>query len=436
MSPVAIGAIGLLVVLILITVLMMLVGQSPLSRREVTITLNHTRPLTAKRGARLMTALTGAGWIVPSGCGGTGKCGQCRCIVEGGGSIRRIERTWIDEAGAERGMRLACQVRVKQSMEVVLPSQVRNAKRFTCTVASNRNLAAFTKELDLQLPEEDGFRFRSGSFVMVEIPSHALAYEDLPVDEAFRSDWARFRMQRYRSRVPYPVSCSYSIANSPAQRGLVRLNVRVLYPDTEALEQNAAKDSPRFISQPSAYLFNLQPGDTATISGPFGEFFLEDSEAEIVFVGGGTGMAPLISHLRHLFDTCQTTRRVSLWYGCRNELEIIYQEELKRLAAMHANFTYRIVLSDPDPNGNWTGLRGGLHEALCAFYLVVHPAPHEVVYYLCGPTHMIAAVYDLLQAIGVCAESIHLDEQAVPRHALKRHKLDGITGATSLDPAL
>ncbi len=391
------------------------------------------KELTTVSGRKLLEVLVAEGWPVPSSCGGAGKCGQCRCVVTSkAGRLTRAERRWIDPADVAEGMRLSCQVKVRAGMEVTLLQQVLDAQKLVCRVASIKNLSPFIKELILEIPEASSFTHRPGASVMVEIPPHSLAYKDMKIDNRFHNVWAAFGMERYRSRVPYPVSCPYSIVGLSAEQGLICLNVRVLQPADR--HDGAAKDAdkPVFVCQPSAYLFNLQPGDLVTLSGPFGTFCIDDNDMnrEIALIGGGTGLAPLYSHLQYLLAS-GVSSPISLWYGSRNAADQIYLEELQQLQASHDNFSCHPVLSNPFPEENWNGPTGYLQDTL-EQYLQAHPAPDTIACYLCGPISMVAAVYDLLQEFGVDDSDIHLDEDAISRHMLKTQNLDGLTGATTL----
>lgn len=402
--------------------------------QKVSLTINSCKKLTVSRKGSLLGALVKAGFLVPSSCGGEGKCGQCRCqVTKGGGAPGSRERHWLSEGDLQSGMRLSCRVSVRRNLLITLTEQVLNAEKFVCTVGSNLSLTPFIKELTLQLPQKPPFHFQPGCYLMLSIPAHSLSYAQIEVAPKFLGHWQGFEMERYRSRVPYALTCAYSIASSTVKNGQIQINVRVLHPEpAPPHEQEAVKATPCLISQPSAWLFTRRVGDEVTIYGPYGSFFLQQPESECIFIGGGTGLAPLISHIRTLFQGEGYEDPVSLWYGCTTGLDAIYLEELEGLASSHANFKFHLVLSRPLAQDNWEGPVGHVQDFLRDSYLVKHPAPEVPAYYICGPSIMAARTYGMLLDFGVPDDNIHLDEQAIPRHLLATADVDGITGATVL----
>ena len=371
---------------------------------EITIAINEKKNFAALPGGKLLTTLAEHGVILSSACGGGGSCGQCRCIVrEGGGSILPTERSHVNNREAKNGMRLACQVQVKNDLQIEVPPEMLEAKKWHCTVQSNKNVATFIKELVIDLPEGEEVNFRAGGYIQIEVPPHTLEYANFDIDERFLADWTKFKMFQYRSHVHIPVTRAYSMANYPGERGIIKLNVRIASPPPRG-------DATIPPGQVSSYIFNLKPGEKVTIAGPFGEFFMDDSESEVMLIGGGAGMAPLRSHIFDLFKGKQTRRRVSYWYGGRSLQEVFYADEFKELENQHDNFSFHLALSDPQLEDNWTGYTGFIHLVVLEHYLKNHPAPEDINYYLCGPPMMTSAVYDMLEELGVEKENIHADD--------------------------
>ena len=371
---------------------------------KVTILVNEEKELTVPPGGKLLTALAEQNIFLSSACGGGGSCGQCRCLVEeGGGAILPTELSSIKPAEARRGMRLSCQVPVKRDLKIRIPPEMLETRKWVCRVRSNRNVATFIKELVLELPPGEEVNFQPGGFIQIEVPPHALEYKSFDIDEKFLGDWTKFKMFQYQSRVHQPVSRAYSMANYPAEQGLIKLNVRIASPPP----RGPLSTPP---GQASSYIFNLKEGDEVTIAGPFGDFFIEDSDSEMIYVGGGAGMAPLRSHIMELFKTRRTSRKVSFWYGSRSLREVFYAEEFEALAREHDNFTFHLALSEPQPEDNWQGLTGFIHQVLFDNYLKDHPSPEDIDYYLCGPPVMTQAMLTMLDDLGVEEANIHFDD--------------------------
>jgi len=375
-----------------------------LPRGEVIITVNEEKELHVQPGGKLLTSLAQQGIFLSSACGGGGSCGQCRCLVEeGGGAILPTEQGQIKPADARRGMRLSCQVPVKRDLKIQVPPEMLETRKWHCRVRSNHNVATFIKELVLELPPGEEVKFKPGGYIQVEVPPHALDYKSFDIDEKFLGDWTKFKMFQYQSRVHQPVSRAYSMANYPGEKGIIKLNVRIASPPPRG---------PLGIppGQASSYIFNLKEGDEVTIAGPFGDFFIEESDSEMIYIGGGAGMAPLRSHIFELFKALNTQRRVSYWYGGRSLQELFYTEEFEALAEEHDNFTFHLALSEPQPEDNWQGLTGFIHQVLFENYLKDHSAPEDVNYYMCGPPVMTKAVLDMLDNLGVESTNIHYDD--------------------------
>jgi Na+-transporting NADH:ubiquinone oxidoreductase subunit F len=373
---------------------------------DLSIVINEDKELTTEPGGKLLTALADQGIFLSSACGGGGSCAQCRCIVtEGGGSILPTEESAITRREAREGYRLACQVPVKRSMKIEVPPEMLETRKWECVVASNENVATFIKELILELPEGDSVDFKAGGYIQIEVPPHELDYQSFDIDNRFLADWRKFRMFQYKSHVYVPVTRAYSMANYPEERGIIKLNVRIASPPPG---QPAAPPG-----QASSYIFNLKKGDRVTISGPFGDFFIQDNDREMVYIGGGAGMAPLRSHIFDLFKRINTDRKVSYWYGGRSMKEVFYKEEFEELAEKYDNFTFNLALSAPLPEDNWEGYTGFIHLVLYDNYLKDHPAPEDIDYYVCGPPMMLESVQEMLDNLGVEPENVHYDDFGV-----------------------
>jgi Na+-transporting NADH:ubiquinone oxidoreductase subunit F len=394
----------LFTLIIMALVFLILGARSKLvSTGDVSIVINDEKTITTKPGNKLLGALAEANLFVSSACGGGGTCGQCKVkVFEGGGSILPTEESHITKREAAEGERLSCQVAVKQDMRIEVPEEVFGVKKWECTVRSNHNVATFIKELVLELPEGEDVNFRAGGFIQIECPPHTVEYKDFIVEDEYREDWDRYDMWRYKSVVKEEVVRAYSMANYPEEKGIVMLNVRIASPPPDQ------DDIPP--GQMSSYIFSLKPGDKVTISGPFGEFFAKDTDKEMVFIGGGAGMAPMRSHIFDQLRRLKSKRKMSFWYGARSLREMFYTEDFDELAAENDNFTWHVALSDPLPEDNWQGYTGFIHNVLYENYLKDHPAPEDCEFYICGPPMMNAAVISMLEDLGVERENILLDD--------------------------
>ncbi len=404
MNEILYGVSCFLALQLLLVTLITVAKKTLLPDGEINITINEDKELTVNPGGKLLTTLAEKGILIPSACGGGGSCAQCLVKVEkGGGGILPTEKSKINNRDAKAGIRLSCQVPVKRDLKIKIPQEMLETKKWACKVASNNNVATFIKELVLELPEGEDLHFKSGGYIQIEVPAHTLNYSNFEIDNRFLGDWTKFKMFQYKSHVHTPVTRAYSMANYPGERGIVKLNVRIASPPPGAKEEIAP-------GQVSSYIFNLKEGDDVTISGPYGEFYLEDSQSEVVFIGGGAGMAPLRSHIFELFKGRETSRKVSYWYGGRSVQELFYTEEFENIADNFDNFTYNIALSDPQPEDNWQGKTGFIHNVLLEHYLKDHPAPEDIQYYMCGPPMMAKAVTDMLSDLGVEKENIRFDD--------------------------
>ena len=392
------------VVLLLVAVLLG-ARRKLVATGEVAILINDdtSKILKTPAGGTLLGALADNKIFIPSACGGKGACGVCEVIVkEGGGDLLPTETGFISPGEARRGCRLACQVKVKGDMKIEVASEIFSVRKWNCRVVSNRNVATFIKELKLALPEGDEVPFRAGGYVQLECPPHQIEFKTFDIDPQFREAWDKFDLWRFKSGCSETITRAYSMANYPLEKGILLFTIRVAFPP------DYRQDIPPGIM--SSWIFNLKPGDEVTVSGPFGEFFARNTKAEMVFVGGGAGMAPLRSHIFDQFLRLHTDRKVTYWYGARSLREAFYVEEFEKLAAEHPNFTWHLALSEPLPEDNWSGLTGFIHKVLYDEYLKNHPAPEDIEYYMCGPGPMTKAVISMLIDLGVDRENILLDD--------------------------
>jgi len=370
----------------------------------VHLEINESKKLTIPAGGKLLGALADNGIFVSSACGGGGTCAQCKVrVLSGGGDILDTEKGHINTKEAKEGYRLSCQVAVKQDMKLEVPPEVFETRKWQCTVRSNRNVATFIKELVLELPVGEEVGFKAGGYIQIEAPPHTVHYKDFAIEPEFHEDWDKYNVWKYTSKVDEQVIRAYSMANYPGEKGIIMLNVRVASPPPRAPEGTPP-------GKMSSYIFGLKPGDKVTISGPYGEFFIKDTEAEMVYIGGGAGMAPLRSHIFELFKNRKTTRKVSYWYGGRSIRELFYIDHFRGIEEQFPNFKFNIALSEPKPEDNWTGYVGFIHQVVLENYLKNHPAPEDIEYYLCGPPMMNAAVFKMLDNLGVEPENIAYDD--------------------------
>jgi len=369
----------------------------------VTIEINGERRIEAAAGDKLLRTLAANEIFLASACGGGGTCAQCKCIVrEGGGSMLVTEASHFTRREAGQGWRLSCQTPVKQDMKIEVPEDVFGVRQWECTVESNPNVATFIKELTLRLPEGENVDFRAGGYVQLECPPHHVRYGDFDIQEEYRDDWERFKLLDLESSCFETTIRAYSMANYPEEKGIVKFNIRVATPPP-----GSEGKPPGVIS---SWVFSLKPGDKVTVYGPFGDFFARDTDAEMVFIGGGAGMAPMRSHIFDQLKRLESRRKISFWYGARSLREVFYSEEYDRLAAENDNFEWHVALSDPQPGDHWEGLTGFIHNALYEEYLKDHPDPENCEYYMCGPPMMNAAVIAMLNNLGVEPENILLDD--------------------------
>jgi len=393
-----------LIVLILVAVVL-LAKSRLVAEGDATIVINDSADHTIKVpiGDKLLNALAEQKIFIPSACGGGGTCGECKLIItEGGGDVLATETSKLSRGEVREHYRLSCQVPVKSDMKIEVPDEIFEIKKWECTVRSNHNVATFIKELVLELPEGENVDFTAGGYIQIECGPHKASYKNFIIEEEYRGDWDKYNMWKYESNVTEEVVRAYSMANYPEEKGIIMLNVRVATPPRHA------PDAPPGIM--SSYIFDLKPGDKVIISGPYGEFFARDTKNEMVFVGGGAGMAPMRSHIFDQFERIKTDRKVSFWYGARSYRELFYEDDFNKIAKENDNFEWHVAMSEPLPEDNWTGPTGFIHQVLLENYLKNHPNPEDCEYYICGPPMMNDAVMKMLDDLGVEPENILFDD--------------------------
>lgn len=400
------GGVAMFTVVIMALVLVILYARTHLvSSGDVRIEINGDpeRTITVPAGGKLLQTLADKGIFLSSACGGGGTCAQCRChVMEGGGAILPVEEGHFTRGEIRDHARLACQVPVKQDMKIEVEPEFFGVKQWECTVLSNDNVATFIKELVLKIPDGESVDFRAGGYVQLECPPHVVDYKDFDIPAEYRGDWDRFKVFDNVSKVDEPVIRAYSMANYPEEKGLIKFNIRVASPPP------GRKDIPP--GKMSSWVFSLKAGDKVKVSGPFGEFFAKETDNEMVFIGGGAGMAPMRSHIFDQLKRLNSKRKISFWYGARSLRETFYVEEFDELARKHENFSWHLALSDPLPEDNWTGPTGFIHNVVYEHYLKDHPAPEDCEFYMCGPPMMNASVIKMLKDLGVEDEHIMLDD--------------------------
>jgi len=405
MLTIILGVTVFVTVIVALVLVLMFAKTKLVPSADVSITINDDpdKAIVTPSGNTLLNTLAMYQIFIPSACGGKGTCGVCKAeVLEGGGALLPTETSHISRGEARRGVRLACQVKVKQDMNIEVEPEIFNVRKWQCRVRSNHNVATFIKELVLELPKGEEVPFRAGGYIQIECPPHVVKYADFDIEDEYRGDWDRFNMWQFVSKVGDPVSRAYSMASYPGEEGIIMLNVRIASPPPNMPNVPPGKMS--------SFIFNLKPGDEVTISGPFGEFFARDTDNEMVFIGGGAGMAPMRSHIFDQFRRLHTDRKVSYWYGARSSREAFYQEDFDEIAAENENFEWHLALSDPLPEDNWTGATGFIHQVVYDQYLKDHPAPEDIEYYMCGPPMMNQAVINMLLDLGVEPENILLDD--------------------------
>ena len=393
-------------VILLLVIVLNTISNFLLPQGEVDIIINDdpSKSLKVQTGSTVLSALSSQNVYLPSACGGQGTCAQCKCqVVEGGGEILTTEKAYISRKDQKDHWRLGCQVKIRDNMKIKVPDEIFSIRKWDAVVKSNDNVATFIKELILQLPEDDPILFESGGYIQIDVPKYKdLDYKSFDIGDEYRDDWDKFDVWQYKAENPEPVFRAYSMANHPAEGNMIMLNIRIASPPPDN------PNVPPGIA--SSYTFNLKAGDKVTVSGPYGEFYIKDTDLEMVYIGGGAGMAPLRSHIFHLLKTEKSKRKISFWYGARSVKEMFYDDEFKALAEEFDNFTYQVALSDPLPEDNWDGPTGFIHQVAHDMHLENHEDPTECEYYLCGPPMMISAVQKMLWDLGVEEEMIDYDD--------------------------
>ncbi len=393
----------------LLLVSMLLYAKSKLTAGgTVKININEEKELEVAPGSSLLSTLSQEKIFLPSACGGGGTCGLCRCqVVSGGGSILPTELGFFNRKQVNDNWRLGCQLKVREDMEIHVPEEVLGIKKWECEVVSNRNVATYIKEFVVKLPPGEELRFKSGGYIQIDVPKYEMAFRDIDVEEQFRDEWDKNKIWDLTMSNQEETFRAYSMANHPAEGNIVMLNIRIATPPWDRAAK-AFKNVPPGIC--SSFIFSRKPGDKVMISGPYGEFFIKDTNREMVYIGGGAGMAPLRSHIFHLFHTLKSNRKVSYWYGARSKREVFYEEDFRKIEKDFPNFKFNIALSEPVAEDNWTGYTGFIHQVLFDEYLSKHEAPEDVEYYLCGPPMMNDAVQKMLYDQGVPDEMVDFDD--------------------------
>jgi len=398
----------LLVILLLVSVL--LFAKKKLTPQgAVTININNEKDIETEPGSTLLSTLSNEKIFIPSACGGGGTCGMCKVqVFEGAGDILPTEKGFFTRKEANNHWRLGCQVKVRNDLKIGVPAEIFGIKKWECEVVSNKNVATFIKEFVVKLPEGEHMDFRSGGYIQIDVPKCEVDYKNIEVDDEYRGDWDKFNMWSLKMKNPEPIYRAYSMANHPAEGNIVMLNIRIATPPWDPKSKGFMKVNPGICS---SYIFNLKPGDKVTVSGPYGEFFIKDTKREMMFIGGGAGMAPMRSHIFDLFHTKKTKdRKATFWYGGRSLRELFYVDQFQAIEKEFPNFTFNIGLSEPQPEDNWDGYVGFIHQIILDNYLSHHEEPEEIEYYLCGPPMMNQAVLKMLDDLGVPDEMIAFDD--------------------------
>jgi len=397
-----------LAIILLLTMILLYARKKLTPQGEVILKINEEEKK-VEPGGTILSTLASMDIYLPSACGGGGTCGMCKCqVLEGGGSILPTETNFFTRREQQNHWRLGCQVKIRNDMVIRVPEEVMGIKKWECTVVSNRNVATFIKEFVVRLPEGEKMDFKPGGYVQIDVPRIEVDFtKDIDVDEPFRKEWDKYGMWDLKMKNTEETFRAYSMANHPAEGNIIMLNVRIATPPWDRSKGRFMNVNPGVCS---SYIFSRKPGDKVMISGPYGEFFIKDTDREMVYIGGGAGMAPLRSHLFHLFHTLKTDRKVSYWYGARSKGEIFYEEEFRKIEKEFPNFSFHIALSEPRPEDNWNGYVGFIHQVLYDNYLSRHEEPEEIEYYLCGPPMMNDAVFKMLYNLGVPEEMIDYDD--------------------------
>ncbi len=408
------GSIMLLSIAVFLIITLILVGilvfaQAKLMPKgKVKIKINDEKELEINPGSTLLSTLANEKIFLPSACGGGGTCGMCKVQVNSGaGSILPTEKGFFTRKEQMQNWRLGCQVKVREDMEIAVAPEIFGIKKWECEVVSNHNVATFIKEFVVKLPEGEHMDFRSGGYIQIDVPKIEVDFKDMDIEEEYRSDWDNFHMWDLKMKNPEPIYRAYSMANHPAEGNIIMLNIRIATPPWDRKKNGFMKVNPGICS---SYVFSRKPGDKVTISGPYGEFFIKETQREMMFIGGGAGMAPMRSHIFHLFQTEHTKRKATFWYGGRSRKELFYVDQFEKIEQENPNFNFEVALSEPLPDDKWEGKTGFIHQVIFDSYLKSHSEPEDIEYYLCGPPMMISAVLKMLDDLGVPEEMIMFDD--------------------------
>lgn len=407
-GPLVAGTAIFLIVTIAL-IIMLLVAKAKLAPSgPVTININGEKDITVNGGSSLLSTLSNEKLFLPSACGGGGTCGMCKCqVIEGGGSILPTETGFFTRKQQLDNWRLGCQVKVRENMKIEIPKEVFGIKKWECEVVSNRNVATFIKEFVVRLPEGETLDFQSGGYIQIDVPKCEVDFKNIVVEDKFREDWDKLKIWDLKMKNPEPIYRAYSMANHPAEGNIVMLNIRIATPPWDRAKNQFMNVNPGICS---SYIFSRKPGDKVMVSGPYGEFHIKHTNKEMLYIGGGAGMAPLRSQIFHMFHTEKTGRKVTYWYGARSLREVFYDDEFHAIEKNFPNFKFNLALSEPMPEDNWTGYTGFIHQVVLDNYLSKHPEPEEIEFYLCGPPMMNSAVFKMLDNLGVPKENIAFDD--------------------------
>lgn len=408
------GSIILISIVVFLTIILLLVGLLLYVRKKLTppgkvkILINEETEIETDPGSTLLSTLANEKIFLPSACGGGGTCAMCKCqVFEGAGDILPTEKGYFTRKEQQNHWRLGCQVKVRGDLKIGIPKEIFGIKKWECEVVSNNNVATFIKEFVVRLPEGENLDFQSGGYIQIDVPKCEIDFKDMDVEEKFHEDWDKMKLWDLKMKNPEPIYRAYSMANHPAEGNIVMLNIRIATPPWDRAKGQFMKVNPGICS---SYIFSRKPGDKVMVSGPYGEFHIKETGKEMIYIGGGAGMAPLRSHIFHLFQTQKTNRKVSYWYGARSMREVFYDHEFEAIEKDFPNFKFNIALSEPLPEDNWTGYKGFIHQVVLDNYLSKHPEPEEIEYYLCGPPMMNSAVFKMLDNLGVPKENIAYDD--------------------------
>ncbi len=409
LTVIAISITIFLIIMLLLVTMLLVAKAKLLPSGEVTITINNEDKLTVEPGTTLLSTLGGNKILLPSACGGGGTCGMCKCqVTEGGGEILPTEKPYFSRKEQQANFRLACQVKVKQDMHIEIPQEIMGIKKWECEVISNDNVATFIKEFIVKLPEGETLDFRSGGYIQIDVPKLEVDFsKDIDIAEEYRGDWDSFNMWGLTMKNPEETYRAYSMANHPAEGNIVMLNIRIATPPWDRAKNGFMNVNPGICS---SFIFSLKAGDKVMVSGPYGEFFIKDTDREMMFIGGGAGMAPMRSHIFDQFHTQRTSRKATFWYGARSKREVFYEDHFRKIETDFPNFKFELALSEPVPEDNWTGYVGFIHQVIYDEYLSKHDAPEDIEYYLCGPPMMNSAIEKMLYDLGVPDEMIDFDD--------------------------